>query len=108
MAVHALTITKFTFPPLSWLVFLQLDYEKAAADLDAALTLEPTNKNAAKYRAIVAERMEGKEVRRHFEAIATDATIANDAGKSASYIILPPDGRTDTYVQMPTASHAFE
>ncbi|XP_026190549.1 uncharacterized protein LOC34617523 [Cyclospora cayetanensis] len=39
----------------------KLDYEKAAADLDAALALEPANKNAAKYRAIVAERMEGKE-----------------------------------------------
>lgn len=41
----------------------QLEYKKAAEDLDTALALEPTNKNATKYRAIVAERMEAKEVR---------------------------------------------
>lgn len=46
-----------------WLVFAcKLEYEKAAADLDAALALDPTNKNATKYRAIVAERMGEKEV----------------------------------------------
>lgn len=43
-------------------VAAQLEYEKAAADLEAALELEPNNKNAAKYRAIVASRMEAKEV----------------------------------------------
>ena len=40
----------------------QLEYAKAAADLDAALALEPTNRNAVKYRAIVADRMEGRGV----------------------------------------------
>ncbi|KAL8272374.1 hypothetical protein Esti_003664 [Eimeria stiedai] len=39
----------------------KLDYQKAVADLDAALALEPNNKNAAKYRAIVAERMSQKD-----------------------------------------------
>ncbi|KAL8438825.1 hypothetical protein Efla_003862 [Eimeria flavescens] len=53
----------------------KLDYEKAVADLDAALALEPNNKNAAKYRAIVAERMGSKDAQAE---PATAAPTAND------------------------------
>ncbi|KAL8445790.1 hypothetical protein Emed_005346 [Eimeria media] len=55
----------------------QLDYEKAVADLDAALALEPNNKNAAKYRAIVAERMGQKDAQA--EPSGANATTTTNA-----------------------------
>ncbi|KAL8455603.1 hypothetical protein Emag_000598 [Eimeria magna] len=55
----------------------KLDYEKAVADLDAALALEPNNKNAAKYRAIVAERMGQKDAQTEPSSAKPEKVVAS-------------------------------